>query len=146
MPFVKVYIHFVWSTKNRIPCLNTKAIREAMWQHIKENAITKGIFIDFINGYQEHCHCLVSLGIEQTISKIMQLIKGEAANWFNKQNFIIEKLEWQDEYFAVSVSESVLNKVREYIKNQETHHAKKTFQQEHDEFIIKYGFQKFKDE
>lgn len=100
MPFVKVYIHFVWSTKNRVPYLKTKEIRTAMWQHIKENAKIKGIFIDFVNGYQEHCHCLVSLGTEQTISKIMQLIKGEAANWFNKQNFIEEKLEWQDEYLC----------------------------------------------
>jgi REP element-mobilizing transposase RayT len=146
MPFVSVYIHFVWSTKNRVSYLNTKTIRTALWQHIKENANAKGIFIDFVNGYQEHCHCLVSLGTGQTISKVMQLIKGEAAHWFNQQNFIPEKLEWQDEYFAVSVSESMLNTVREYIKNQELHHSKKTFQQEYDEFIIKYGFQKFKDE
>jgi REP element-mobilizing transposase RayT len=146
MPYVSVYIHFVWSTKNRVPYLKTKAIRTAMWQHIKENGEAKGIFIDFANGYQEHCHCLISLGTEQTISKVMQLIKGEAAHWFNQQNFISEKLEWQDEYFAVSVSESMLNKVREYIKNQEAHHSKKTFQQEYDEFIAKYGFKKFKDE
>ena len=145
MPFVSVYIHFVWSTKNRVPYLKTKTIRAAMWQHIKENGEAKGIFIDFVNGYQEHCHCLVSLGAEQTISKVMQLIKGEAAHWFNTQNFISEKLEWQDEYFAVSVSESMFNKVREYIKNQEAHHGKKTFQQEYDEFMIKYGFKKFKD-
>jgi REP element-mobilizing transposase RayT len=146
MPFVSVNIHFVWSTKNRVFFLNTKAIRTALWQHIKENANSKGIFIDFVNGYQEHCHCLVSLGTEQTISKVMQLIKGEAAHWFNQQNFIPERLEWQDEYFAVSVSESMLNTVREYIKNQELHHSKKTFNQEYDEFIMKYGFRKFKDE
>ena len=146
MPFISVYIHFVWSTKNRAPYLKNKTIRTAMWQHIRDNGKAKGIFIDFVNGHQEHCHCLVSLGIEQTISKVMQLIKGEAAHWFNLQNFIPEKLEWQDEYFAVSVSESMLNKMREYIKNQEEHHSKKTFQQEYDEFIIKYGFQKFKDE
>jgi putative transposase len=146
MPFVNVNIHFVWSTKNRIPYLKTKAIREAMWQHIKANAKTKDIYVDFVNGYQEHCHCLISLGKEQTISKVMQLVKGEAAHWFNQQKFISEKLEWQDEYFAVSVSKSALNKVREYIKNQEEHHTRKTFQQEYDEFIEKYGFQKFKDE
>ena len=55
MPFVSVYIHFVWSTKNRIACLKTKTIREAMWQHIKANANTKDIYTDFVNGYQEHC-------------------------------------------------------------------------------------------
>lgn len=124
MPFVSVNIHFVWSTKNRVPYLSTKEMREAMWKHIKQNGEQKGIFIDFVNGHKEHCHCLVSLGTEQTISQVMQLIKGEAAHWFNKQNFELRpalagcKLEWQDEYFAVSVSESVLNKVRDYIKNQ----------------------------
>src|SRR5690606_32256607 len=89
--------------------------------------------------------CLISLGSEQTISKIMQLIKGESAFWFNKQNFITEKLEWQDEYFAVSVSESVVDKVRNYIKNQEIHHTKKSFQEEYTELIEKFGFKKFKD-
>lgn len=50
-----------------------------MWQHIMDNARDKGIYIDFINGYTDHCHCLISLGSEQNISKIMQLIKGESA-------------------------------------------------------------------
>jgi putative transposase len=146
MPFVKVYIHFVWSTKNREPFLNSKDLREKVWHHIIANAKEKGIFIDFINGYSNHCHCLVSLGIDQTIQKTMQLIKGESSFWINKQQLTNMKFEWQDEYFAVSVSESLIDKVREYIKNQEVHHSKKTFQEEYDEFILKYGFQKFKDE
>ncbi len=145
MPFVKVYIHFVWCTKNRIPYLESLDLRNKMWNHIKENAIKKEIFIDFVNGYNDHCHCLISLGTEQTISKIMQLIKGESAFWFNQQNFISKKLQWQDEYYAMSVSQSAIEKVRNYIKNQEEHHKKKTFQDEHAEIIEKYGFQKFKD-
>lgn len=146
MPFIKVYIHFVWSTKNRVPYLNSKELRVKVWNHIRENAKEKGIFIDFINGYSDHCHCLVSLGVDQTIQKVMQLIKGESSFWINKNGLIKDKFEWQDEYFAVSVSESMLNKVRNYIKNQEEHHHKKTFQDECDEFINKYGFEKFNDE
>ena len=144
MPYVKVYIHFVWSTKNREPFLNTKELRLKVWQHIRENAKEKEIFIDFINGYAEHCHCLISLGVDQTIQKIMQLLKGESAYWINKNQLTGSKFEWQNEYFAASVSESILNKVREYIKNQEEHHHRKTFQEEYDEFIRKYGFEKFK--
>jgi len=56
------------------------------------------------------------------------MIKGESSNWINKNQLTKEKFEWQDEYFAVSVSESHLEFVREYIKNQEEHHQKKTFQ------------------
>jgi len=145
MPFIKVYIHFVWSTKNRVQTLNTFELRQKVWQHIRENAKKKDLFIDFVNGHAEHCHCLVSLGVDQTISKVMQLIKGESAFWFNKQGLTKQKLEWQDEYFAVSVSESQIDMMRNYIKNQEEHHKHKTFQQEYDEFIIKYGFKKFAD-
>ena len=105
----------------------------------------KGIFIDFVNGYSDHCHCLVSLGVDQTIEKVIQLIKGESAYWFNKEEITSRKLEWQDEYFAVLVSESMIETVRNYIRNQEKHHLHKTFQEEYDEFMSKYGFQKFKD-
>ena len=85
-------------------------------------------------------HALISLGAEQTISKIVQLLKGESSFWINQNNLSKTKFEWQDDYFAVSVSESNLDKVREYIMNQEIHHSKKTFQQECDEFVKKYGF------
>lgn len=168
MPFIKVYIHFVWSTKNRIPFLATRKIRESVWSHIRENAKEKGIHIDFINGYKEHCHCLVSLGVDQTIQKVMQLIKGESSFWINKEGILSElspvsaelppafelplvlaggkeKFQWQEEYFAVSVSESILDKVRNYIKNQEQHHSKKSFDEEYEDFINKFGFQKFYD-
>ena len=145
MPFIKVYIHFVWATKNRYPYLTSPELRKVMWKHIRENAKQKDIYIDFIGGYQEHCHCLVSLGDNQTMRQIMQLIKGESSYWINKEQLLKEKFEWQDEYFAVSVSESSVDKVRDYIKNQEDHHSRKTCKDEYNEFIEKYGFQRFKD-
>lgn len=145
MPFIKIYIHFVWSTKNREPLLNTKEKRQLVWQHIRENAKEKDIFIDCINGYSDHCHCLVSLGVDQTIQKTIQLIKGESSFWINKHKIAGQQFEWQDEYFAVSISESMVEQVRNYIKNQEEHHKTKTFQQEYDEFILRYGFERFKD-
>ena len=140
MPFVKVYLHCVWRTTNRIPYLDSIELRQKVWNHIRENAIQKGIYIDFINGYSDHCHCLISLGVDQNIQKVIQLIKGESSFWINKNELTKEKFQWQEEYFAVSVSESILDKVREYIKNQEEHHKKKSFQEEYDEFILKYGF------
>ena len=143
MPFVKDYIHFVWSTKNREPLLETKEIREKVWFHILENARKKGIFIDFVKGYSQHCHCLVSLGIDQTISKTIQLIKGESSFWINKEGLTKEKFEWQDEYYGVSVSESMIEKVRNYIKNQEVHHSSKSYEDEIEEIIRKHGFHKF---
>ena len=146
MPFIKVYIHFVWCTKNRNPYLDTLDLRQKVWRHIRENGAKKNIHIDFVNGYSDHCHCLVSLGTDQTIQKVMQLIKGESSHWINQQKLTLDKFEWQDEYFAVSVSESMIDRVRNYIKNQEAHHAKKTFQEEYDLFFERFGFEKFKDQ
>jgi putative transposase len=143
MPFVKVYIHYVWATKSRDPLLATKEIRQQVWDHIRQNAQEKGIYIDHINGYAEHCHCLISLGSDQQISRVVQLLKGESSFWINKQKLCDGTFEWQHEYFAVSVSESMMEKVRRYIAKQEEHHQTKSFQQEYDELISKYGFQKF---
>ena len=74
MPFVKVYIHFVWSTKNRVQTLNTPEIRQKVWQHIRENAIKKGIFIDFVNGY---CR---TLSLSYFIGYRSNHFKGDAAD------------------------------------------------------------------
>ncbi len=139
MAMVKIWIHAVWATKNREPFLS-KQLRQDLFLHIRENGNTKGIHTDFINGYTEHVHCLISLNPEQSISKVVQLIKGESSFWINRNNLFAGKFEWQDEYFAISVSESKLDAVREYIKNQERHHRQKTFKQESDEFMAKYEF------
>ena len=140
MSWVRVYIHLVFSTKSRIPFLNSPELRKAVFQHIKQNAEEKEIWLDCINGYQDHAHCLISLGKEQTISKIAQLIKGESAFWINRNQLTKNKFVWQDDYWAVGVSESQIEAVRKYIHNQEEHHAKKSFSQEVDEFMEKYGW------
>jgi len=139
MPYIKAWMHIVWATKQRQPLL-TKAVRQNVFNHIKQNAAVKGIYIDCVNGHADHVHILASLGADQTIAKVVQLLKGESAFWINQSKLINQKLEWQDDYFAVSISESNVGAVRAYIRNQEIHHTKKTFQQEYDEFMIKYGF------
>lgn len=78
---------------------------------MKENAEAKGIYLDSINAVCDHVHCLISLGSTQNIAKLIELIKGESSYWYNKQDFG-NKLYWQDNYFAVSVSESHIEKVR----------------------------------
>ena len=53
MSFMKVYVHYVWSTKNKEPLLSAD-ISPDVFNHIRENARKKNIFIDFINGYIDH--------------------------------------------------------------------------------------------
>ncbi len=140
MSWARVYIHMVFSTKNREPFLNSEELRKQVFQHIKKNAEEKGIWLDCVNGYQEHAHCLISLGREQTISKVAQLIKGESSFWINQNELTENKFMWQDDYWAVGVSESHLESVRRYIQNQEAHHSRKSFNQEVDEFLQENGW------
>lgn len=139
MSFVKIWIHTVWGTKNHVPILS-KDIRTKLFQHIREHAKKEKIHLDAINGYFDHVHCLLALNADMTISKVLQLLKGESAFWANKNSLLKSKLDWANEYFAVSVSESMLDKVRKYINGQANHHKNITFKQECDEFVKKYKF------
>lgn len=144
MSWVRIWIHLVFCTKNRIPFLHTKEIRRTMFQHIKTNAQTKDIWLDCINGHKEHAHCLISLGKEQNVSKVAQLIKGESSFWINQSELLEYKFTWQDDYWAVGVSESHLEAVRTYIHSQEEHHRNVSFKEEIDEFMEKYGWSRIK--
>ena len=134
MSYVKNWLHCVWGTKNRVPFLN-QVIRMKIINHIKENAREKGIYIDSINGQREHLHCLISLNPDQSLSKVIQLIKGESSFWINKNKLTSYKFEWAEEYYGASVSGSHINKVREYIQTQEEHHRKKSWEEEYNELI-----------
>ena len=141
MPYTKVMIHFIWSTKNRQSVISA-SLKPLLLAHIKANSNLKNIFIDTLNCVEDHIHLLISLGTEQTISKVAMLIKGESSFWVNKQKLLNQKFEWQDEYIALSVSESGVDKVRQYISSQEEHHKKQTFTQEYDSFLKLHGFNK----
>ncbi len=140
MPFTKILIHAVWATKDRLILMN-KENKDAICEHIRSYSSSKGIHLLNVNGYQNHLHCLLSLTSDQNIATIMNLIKGESSHWANKNLQLSEKFGWQDEYFAVSVSQSHFDVVNNYISNQEEHHKKKTFQEEYDEFIKNYKFE-----
>jgi len=139
MSFVKVLVHAVWATKNRQPVMiNGK--REVLQKHIWQYALSKKVVINCIGGYHEHLHCLFSLNVDQSVAEVLKLIKGESSFWANKQGLFEAKFQWGQEFFAASVSESALEKVRGYILNQEVHHQQITFEQEFGRFKKSYGF------
>ena len=144
MSWIRVYIHMVFATKNRQPFLNTPELRKNVFQHIKNNAAEKDIWLDCVNGYSDHAHCLISIGKEQTISKVAQLIKGESSFWINQNKLTKQKFIWQDDYWAVGGSERHVEKVRNYIHKQESHHSKKKFKIEIDTFMENYGWSNLK--
>ena len=141
MPYIRIWIHTVWTTKKRERII-TKVLKPKLLQHIKDNAKEKAVFIKEINCEPEHVHALISLSADQSISKALQLLKGESSHWINDNKLTKTKFGWQDEYFAVSVSESQIEKVITYIRDQEEHHKRKSYIEECDEFFKKYGFGK----
>lgn len=141
MSYVRNWLHCVWGTKDRIPLI-TSLNKSEILSHILENAKSKGIFIGIINGHKEHIHCLLSLNPDQSLAKVIQLIKGESSFWINKNKLCKTRFEWASEYFAVSVSESQVEKVKAYILKQEEHHKKKSWEEEYNEFVKNYNFEK----
>ncbi len=139
MSWIRIWVHLVFSTKNREPYLSDPDLRKKVFQHIKQNAELKDIWMDMISCYTEHAHSLISLGRDQSLSKIVQLIKGESSHWINENNLTKSKFIWQNDYWAVGVSESHLDSIRQYIQDQENHHKKMSFNDEIELFMKKYG-------
>ncbi len=134
MPHLRIWIHAVWGTKEHRPYLQPD-LKKQVIEHIFENARARKLHLIRVNGHVDHLHCLLSLNADLSIAKTMQLVKGESAFWANKVRIIAPKFEWAEEYFASSVSESMIDRVISYIDNQEEHHRKVTFKDEYAKFL-----------
>jgi putative transposase len=139
MSHTKIIVHIVWATKMRDPSIR-KELKPRLIDHIREYGKDKGFFILTLNCNLDHVHCLISLQDDQSIRKVVQMIKGESSHWINQEKLVVGKFVWQESYFAVSVSESAVAKVKAYIGNQEEHHKKKSFQDEYKGFLSVCGF------
>ena len=111
MPYIDMWVHLIWATKNRQPFIN-KEIKGLLIPHIHKNAISKDIHIDFLNCVQDHIHLLVSLRPNQDISGVVRLIKGESSHWINQQKLVKANFRWQHDDIAISISKSGISRVR----------------------------------
>lgn len=95
-----------------------------------------------INGMPDHIHILIGMRPSQSLSDLMQDIKGSSSRWINENRFLSTRFSWQEGYGAFSHSKSHVNRVIQYIKNQEKHHQQKTFINEFkdilDQFKVEY--------
>lgn len=124
-----LWIHLIWSTKNRQPIISQK-LKYKLYDQIREICLDKTYHLDFINGIEDHIHLLISLSPKFSVSNVVKDIKGISQKWVVDSGLIEEYFEWQDGYAVVSVSPSNVQKVRNYIKNQEKHHKKMTSEEE----------------
>ena len=88
----------------------------------------------------DHVHVLFLLNPKKSIANVIRQVKGGSSHCINGETLILEKFAWQTGYVAFAVSESQLDVVFNYIKNQKQHHLKKNGQQEFDEFVKLHGF------
>ncbi|GIQ58777.1 transposase [Flavobacterium collinsii] len=136
--FTKLWVHAIWATKNRQELIDfsiQKTLYDFIWQELTE----LGCPVRIINGMPDHVHVLFLQNPQKTVSDIVKQIKGSSSHFMNRGEFILEKFAWQTGFAAFSVSESQLDAVYNYIKNQKQHHLKKNGQDEFDDFVKLHG-------
>ena len=129
MSYVSSYHHCVFSTKERRPLI-TPALRDRLWPFLGGIARQNKMKAIEIGGVEDHVHILLSLSATMAISKALQLIKGGSSKWVHETFPEHRLFAWQEKYGAFSVSESRVDAIVQYIKGQEEHHRKMTFQEE----------------
>jgi REP element-mobilizing transposase RayT len=132
----------VFSTKNREPLLLPGAeidIHQHMFQKLKKLDCVPIV----INGSTDHVHMLFGANYKMSLMDIMKNVKGETSHWANSNRIMPYKLLWQDGFSAFSVSESNVDRVKRYILNQKQHHSKKSYEEEVDDMIAKFGVIQF---
>ncbi len=116
----------------------TSALRQRLWPFIGGIARQNKMKAIEIGGVEDHVHILLSIPSTVSIAKAMQLIKGGSSKWVHETFPEHRLFGWQEEYGAFSVSVSQLDKITEYIRNQQEHHRKMTFQEEFLAFLKKH--------
>ena len=129
MSYVSSYHHCVFSTKERRPLI-TPALRDRLWPFLGGIARQNKMKAIEIGGVEDHVHILLSLPATMAIAKALQLIKGGSSKWVHETFPEHRLFAWQEKYGAFSVSESRVDAIVHYIKGQEEHHRKMTFQEE----------------
>jgi len=129
MSYVSSYHHCVFSTKERRPFI-TAELQQRLWPFMGGIARQNNMKAIEIGGVADHVHILLSMPATMPISKAVQLIKGGSSKWVHDKFPEHRLFGWQEKYGAFSVSVSQLDKIIAYIKGQEKHHRKMTFQEE----------------
>jgi putative transposase len=137
--YVKIWIHVVFGTKYR-ENLIVPTIKKEVHQIIIDEVNGLDCSLMAINGMPDHVHILFLMNAQKSIADIMKQIKGGSSYQINQKDLMTGKFAWQIGYGAFSVSESGIEKVKDYIKNQEIHHQKQTFQEEYERFLELHGF------
>jgi REP element-mobilizing transposase RayT len=101
----------------------------------------KGIYMKINYFNSDHTHALIDLPTNLTIEQVIQLLKGGSSHWINQNRLVKGKFGWGRGYGVFSVSHSDVDRVANYIARQEEHHRRKTFSEEFQLFVERYGLE-----
>jgi REP element-mobilizing transposase RayT len=130
-------VQFVFAVKYRNGLI-IPSLKEELYQYISGIIKHHNHKLLAINGMPDHVHIFIGMRPTQSISDLMQDIKGSSSKWINEKKFLKVKFEWQEGYGAFSYSKSQVDNVINYIKNQEQHHKKESFRDEYLNFLNRF--------
>ena len=135
--YTQIHLQFVFTVKYRDGLIHS-SFKDELYKYITGIIKNHNHKLLAINGMPDHVHILVGMRPTQSVSDLMQDIKGSSSKWINEKRFLKVKFEWQEGYGAFSYAKSQVNTVVNYIKNQEQHHAVRSFNQEYLEFLAEF--------
>jgi REP element-mobilizing transposase RayT len=133
--YSQIYIHLVFSTKERRNFIS-KELQPHLWAYIAGICKKYEMTAVAIGGTENHVHILFHLSPKLALAKAIQLIKGNSSKWMGERGI---EFAWQEGYGAFGVSSSNLDQVAGYIRNQEAHHRKFSFEEEFRALLKKHG-------
>jgi putative transposase len=131
--YTQIYLHVVFAVSGRA-CVISSEHREELQKYITGIVTRKGQKLIAIHCMPDHTHLLLGLKPNIAPSDLIGDVKTGSTNHINEQNWISCRFSWQEGFGAFSVSHSHLDRVANYIHNQDTHHRRKSFQQEYEDF------------
>jgi putative transposase len=135
--YTQIHIQAIFSVQNR-NCIITQLWKEELFRYLTGIIRKNGHKLLAINGMPDHVHLFFGMRPNQSLSDLMQDIKGDSSKWINNKRLTNTRFSWQEGYGAFSYNKSSVDNVIDYIKNQELHHQKKTFIEEYHEFLEKF--------
>lgn len=136
--YTQIHIHIVFAVQNR-ECLIINTWKDELYKYITGIIQNHDHKVLAINGMPDHLHILIGMRPTQSISDLMQDIKGDSSKWINQKGFIRGRFKWQEGYGAFSYTKSQVENVVNYIRNQEAHHRKKSFSDEYHDLLERFG-------
>ena len=134
----QIYVHVIFSTKNRTPCL-TPEIQTELWPYLAKVLENLDCNAKALGGVADHVHVLCSLSKNLSVAELVEEIKKPTSRWLKTKSPALRDFYWQNGYAAFSVSRSGLDRVREYIAAQADHHRRQSFQDELRVFLKKHS-------